>query len=235
MTLPPLQAPPSVHSTLPVSVADWLCRYSRRPSPWPITEPLATSTYGPFVLWTLRPLATSSSGHCNLWPLRALATSTSGLFVLWPLWIHPVWASWPLLANSTSGQYELEDLMNSWTLWTLAQTSSGHYESVAWMNVPLPGNQSYEMILWAWNRPKQNDHKTPINKHEVGWRLIWAALVIVRLHPGPVYIQFLAAAALWVVCELFCVFVSCTIFHERWRILSRVKSVDGTVYANQVV
>ena len=50
-----------------------------------ITEPLATSTSGHFVLWPLRPLATSSSGHFNLWQLRALATSTSGLFVLWPL------------------------------------------------------------------------------------------------------------------------------------------------------
>ena len=89
-----------------------------------------TSSSGHFELWPLQPLATSSSGHFNLWPLRALAISTSGLFVLWPLWIHPVWASWPLLANSTSGQYELEDLMNSWTLWTLAKTTSGQYESL---------------------------------------------------------------------------------------------------------
>ena len=106
-------------------------------------------TFGHLVLWPLRALATSTSGHSelghfNLWPLPALATSTSGLFVLWPLWIHPVWASWPLLANSTSGQYELEDLMNSWTLWTLAKTTSGRYESLDFMiRTPPPPPPAY--------------------------------------------------------------------------------------------
>ena len=82
--------------------------------PWPL-RPLATSSSGHFVLWPLRALAILISGQ---WPLRALATSTSGLFVLWPLWIHPVWASGPLLANSTSDQCEFEDLINSWPLCT---------------------------------------------------------------------------------------------------------------------
>ena len=124
----------ALRSFHPPCIGRWLAMPI--PSPWPSTEPLATSSSGHFELWPLQPLDTSSPGHFNLWPLRALATSTSGLFVLWPLWIHPVWASWPLLANSTSGQYELKDPMNSWTWWTLAQTSSGQYESVARTNVP---------------------------------------------------------------------------------------------------
>ena len=73
---------------------------------WPL-QSLANTTYGQYDLWPLRSLATSTSGQCDLWPLQPLASSSSATYEF-----TLSAAFWPLLANVTSGQYESVAPMN---------------------------------------------------------------------------------------------------------------------------